>query len=63
MDKANKIVSYVKQATRDIDKFGEELYSPGFDFLGCSTIYVEEKVNALIFSLQQFKKQMKAYKK
>jgi len=60
MMEAGKIVSYVKKARNDIYDFTEEKH---IDFLGCSEIYVVEKVDALIFALKDLKRHCKAVDK
>lgn len=58
---ANEIVSSVKSYKQFFeDKF---LTLDVIDFLGCSENYVEEKINALIDTLQYTKKMMRSIEK
>lgn len=53
---ADKIVSTVKRQRLEIIEFFND---EPIDFLGCSKIYCEEKINYLISALKDLKKELK----
>lgn len=54
--RANTIVSFAKE----ISKEAFNLMVDDIDFLGCSELYVEEKIDSAIYALKELKRQCKS---
>lgn len=59
MEKANQIVSWAKEQRQEC----MNMFFTQIDFLGCSELYVEEKLNALISEIKLLKEHLRMVEK